>query len=91
MARDPHQIFREAHDGKRETLRVLWPELYDALKPPDDARKALCAAAVHDYPIPPAVGRMSLNGHPACVACLARCPRPGGYPLKLIDRREWHE
>lgn len=88
---DPYVIFREALASKRDILKTLWPDLYAALALPGEPRPTVCAAALHDYPIPPAVGRMSLNGHPACVACLARCPRPGGYPLKLIDRREWHE
>lgn len=93
---DPFRIFREETESKRETLKLVWADLYDALAQLDKAKPAWgCALAVHDRPgdgreYRPVAGRMWLNGIPACVDCLAAgSDRPGGYPLERTDPRSW--
>lgn len=83
MPGDPYRIFREESQSKRETLKLLWPELYDALMPPATARYAWNCALHGDRQGPPVVGRLWRNGTPACAACIRRaCDKPGGYPLE---------
>ena len=94
---DPYKTFREEAEWRRESLKTIWPELYADLAQLGQPRKAWgCAMAPHirvdgtrDYV--PVVGRVWLNGPPACRGCLDRsgCKRPGGFPLELKDPREW--
>jgi hypothetical protein len=94
---DPFKIFAEEAEFRRETLKTIWPDLYRALARPSTGKPAWkCALAAHrDYQgrqldTPPVVGRLWLNGPPACADCLARASaRPGGYPLDRINPKDW--
>jgi hypothetical protein len=98
---DPRDVFA-GNPTKHAALRVLWPELFEALAPgggPDSSggdgppmpeRVVPCAAGTHNG-VPPgarprAVARVTLNGTPACAACLAGRP---GYPLARTDPRTY--
>jgi hypothetical protein len=89
---DPHRVFRD-DPSRQETLKILWPELYNALAELDTASKVILCA-LHFAPIgsaewqarPPAVGRISDEyGPPACRGCITRIHGAdhSGWPLKL--------
>lgn len=95
---DPVRIFLDAEPWRRESLKSVWPDLYDALAPPAADRKAWGCGfhfgegergiALHH----PVVGRIWLNGPPACAECIkTKSRRKGGYPLDRVDPREWRE
>lgn len=93
---DPMAVFRSS-PGRHQALKILWPELHDALagETPEVAEhRALrrCAEMEHaDLPLeqrPIATGRVSLNHGFACPDCIRRkSKRPGGYPLAITDPR----
>lgn len=100
MAGDPFAIFREG-TSRQETLKVIWPELYECLagigkhaKP----RNLFCVIGdCVDVTTPrrarvPAAGRLTPNGHPACEKHLKLAEIPGGYPLARMteDEIEFH-
>lgn len=96
MAGDPFLIFR-ATPSRQETLKVIWPELYECLAGIGrhaEPRNLLCV--IGDCPVTtprrPAAGRLSPNGHPACAEHLKGAEIRGGYPLKRItlDEAEFH-
>jgi len=96
VAGDPFRIFREAGSARQENLKILWPELYSALALPAGSSKPNINCVVHStrYPgeheVLPAVGRLTLNGQPACRRCIeALSDRVSGYPLELTDPRTW--
>jgi hypothetical protein len=85
---DPLRIFTAASSSRQETLKAIWPELYESLAGTDEpasGRVTRCALyvvhAVDAEPDRPAVGRATFNGHPACDECLAALGRR--FPLKL--------
>lgn len=92
----PEGVFRSS-PGRHPALKILWPELYDALTgetPEAKADRSLrrCVEVEHaDVPLdlrPVAVGRVRLNHGFACADCIARkSDRPGGYPLAITDPR----
>ncbi len=88
---DPFKIFAE-DPGKRETLKLIWPDLHAVLnKHVNDARRQPppCVAAMHS-PQVEATGRLTLNGTPACAAHIRMmADRDLGYPLDIVDPREW--
>lgn len=98
MAGDPFRIFAEESESRRETIKLVWPELYQALARPAGAKPTWgCALSDHGDPpggrrsYHPVAGRIWLNGPPACGPCLNRLSdRPDGYPLDRIDPREWN-
>ena len=90
---DAHRVFRE-DPSRQETLKILWPELYNALADLDDGASRVILCALHDARIgsegwegrPAAVARISDQwGPPACRTCLARIHGAdhSGWPLKL--------
>lgn len=89
---DPFRVFVEAAEWRRESLKSVWPELYQALAPdPADKRPWGCGFHGLDGPYHPVAGRLWLNGPPACGECLkSKSQRKGGYPLDLIDPKEWN-
>jgi len=100
MAGDPFKLFAEESDSKRETLKMVWPALYDVLAGPLAAAADKpwgCAYAAHVDPLTgqrveyrPVVGRIWLNGPPACADCLVTLSsRPGGFPLTRVDPDKW--
>ncbi len=97
MAGDAYKTFREEAEWRREAVKTIWPELYADLAQLDTPRKAWgCALGAHlrdngGRRYEPVVGRIWLNGPPACGSCLAKSSdRPGGYPLDLVDNtRDW--
>lgn len=96
MPGDPCKVFREGEEYRREAVKTIWPDLYEALAQLDVPRRAWgCALSPHvrgeQREYAPVVGRIWLNGPPACAACLARSSdRPGGYPLDMIEKtRDW--
>ena len=100
MPGDPFKIFVEAEQWRRESLKGMWTELYVALAPDPADRQEWGCGFVHEgddmlrerRARHPVAGRLWLNGPPACAKCLAtRSDRPGGYPLELINPREWRE
>ena len=91
---DPWQLFK-ADPSRQETLKILWPALYDCLAQLDEAGPPrVIRCAVHpDTPIggaawkarPHAVARLVDEfGPPACRGCVNRTYAPGhpGWPLK---------
>jgi len=45
--------------------------------------------AIYSCPVP-VVGRIQLNGTPACALHIKASDRPGGYPLERVDNpKEW--
>lgn len=91
---DPRAVFRQS-PNKHRALATLWPELHEALAGIARATTApRCATGNHrDAPHdarPYAVARVTLNGTPACSACIAQSTRQpaGGHPLQLTDPRE---
>lgn len=95
---DPFVIFKEADEWRRETIKTIWPDLYVALAQLSAGKPAWgCALAAHYDPIAgkraeraPVVGRIWLNGTPACAGCLAALSdRPGGYPLDRLNPKDW--
>lgn len=92
MASDPFKVFREGSSQQQENIRLIWPELYDALFVPvgsGPAREFPCPICSIRYPnetAPPIVGRLTYNGHPACRGCIEQhADRPGGWPLARQD------
>ena len=91
---DPFRIF-EAGRSKQETLKMLWPELYECLAKLDVPRAAVvvrcavstCAPGTRPGPAAFATARLTSGGAPACahhVRLLA--DRPGGWPLRTEHR-----
>ena len=86
---DPWRIFKD-DPGRQNTLKMLWPDLYECLAQLDGsgpARVIKCALTpCVDVPLgtrPPAVARLFEYGPPGCerhVKTLA--DRPGGWPLR---------
>jgi len=83
---DPFVVFR-GNPSRQNTLKALWPELYEALVGPavPEAEKVVncvimpCTQA---DPRPRAVARLDRWGHPACAQhVLQYADRPGGWPL----------
>jgi hypothetical protein len=88
-----------ASPGRQESLRMFWPELYDALAgnvaidsdmPVKRPNCPICST----LPVPPEGGRREIiarlwrNGTPACHVCIERsADRPGGWPLKHQEGR----
>lgn len=86
---DPFRIFA-AGRSKQETLKVIWPALYECLArldKPSAPRVLHCVIGACSVAKPrrPALGRLTPNGHPACVEHLRTCERPGGWPLKRMS------
>jgi hypothetical protein len=98
---DPERVKRvvnaEGSDSNLNILKQIWPELYDAIAGQGDGRGLRCAfTSMHDagdlegWPL--AVGRVPLNGRPACQSCVnAFLTRyelrqiPQGYPLEGVE------
>ena len=97
MSADPYKVFREGEQYRREAINTLWPELYEALAQLDMPKPAWgCALIGHgtgeQRQYVPVVGRIQLNGTPACAIHLAASDRPGGYPLEMVqDTRKWRK
>jgi hypothetical protein len=95
VAGDPYKVFREGEQYRREAINTIWPELYEALAQLDMPKPAWgCALMGHgegeDRQYVPVVGRIQLNGTPACAVHLQVSDRPGGYPLEMVpDTRKW--
>lgn len=93
MPSDPFKVFREGSAQQRENIKMIWPDLYQALALPAGSKPNVTCAVCSGGPEHkrmPAVGRLTLNGTPACRDCInAISQRAGGYPLELIDPREW--
>lgn len=95
MTDDPIiRAYADTSQTKKDFLKSYVPELTLLLDRyvNDNRRPASCAVlaphAEDDIPMP-AIGRMTLNGTPACAGCLKTSDRPGGYPLDLVDPRKW--
>jgi hypothetical protein len=88
---DPWTIFK-SDEGRQNTLKILWPDLYECLAELDGAgppRVIRCVlGGCHDLPSadrPLAVARLNdIYGPPACRGCLDRIHGKGhpGWPLK---------
>jgi len=87
---DPWRIFKN-DPNRQETLRVLWPDLYECLAELDEPgppRVLLCVLAGNHPeggPRPLAVARIGDQyGHPACRKCIDKIHGEGheGWPLK---------
>jgi hypothetical protein len=87
---DPFRIFEQGR-SKQETLKMLWPELYECLAKldvPQADRVIRCPVGTCGSGRTPgvggrAVGRLTRNGTPACRAHLDKlADRPGGWPMK---------
>lgn len=96
MPGDPFAIFREG-GSRRETLKVIWPELYECLAGIGAFAKPRnlycvigeCSKAAKARAGVPAAGRLTVNGHPACKHHLhALADIPGGWPLRRLDSDE---
>jgi len=87
---DPFKVFREGEAYRREAIKTIWPDLYVALAELDAPRRQWgCPLSGHgtgpDRQFVPVVGRLHLNGTPACELHLRSSDRLGGYPLDLVD------
>lgn len=96
MADDPFRVFREGEEFRRECLSKIWPDLYDALARIGEPQRAWgCALQGHgdgdNRQYVPVVGRLHLNGTPACELHLRSSDRPGGYPLERQNPRKWRQ
>lgn len=97
MSGDAYKVFREGEAYRREAIQTIWPELYDALARLDMPKPALgCALVGHgtgeDRQYVPVVGRLHLNGTPACAIHLQASDRPGGYPLERVKNpAQWRK
>jgi hypothetical protein len=93
----PEEVFRAGPEYRQNLLKTTWPELHAALSPaPEDdgapSRRVTCVLGPCPFlPVaerPEAVGRLTLNGSPACAKHIRASQVPGGYPLKRApDRR----
>lgn len=68
---DDHGVFASGTEAKRNMLKQLWPELYDALAglgPGSAGRKMWCVVGgeQHSRERHEAVGRLGRMGHPVC-------------------------
>ena len=93
MSGDPFRVFREGEAYRREAVKTLWPDLYEALAELDAPKRAWpCPLIGHgtgaERQFVPVVGRLHLNGTPACELHLQSSDRPGGYPLELVENPE---
>jgi hypothetical protein len=85
---DPYAIFRNDTAGRQNTLKVIWPELYDCLAQIDGpaANKVIrCALGTCSGPSglhAPAVARLFPDGPPACSEHIRSSRRSGGWPLE---------
>lgn len=97
MSGDPYKVFREGEQFRREAIGKLWPELYEALAQLDMPKPAWgCALVGHgtgeNRQYVPVVGRLHLNGTPACAIHLEASDRPGGYPLEMVpNTKKWRQ
>ena len=93
---DPFAVYREGEEWRRVALEKTWPGLHEVLAGLD-APKPAWGCAFHGHgegpyrKYEPVVGRMWLNGPPACAEHLKASKREGGYPLERIDPREWKD
>jgi hypothetical protein len=94
MSDDPWKIFK-ADPSRQETLKILWPDLYDCLAELDEAgpaRVLRCVLGAHPTGQgPPAAGRIVDQwGAPACGPCIERVHGKGheGWPLKRETARQ---
>lgn len=90
------RAYREGADHQRESLGIVWPELGKLLARADEPRPAPHCAIAHtedgEACQRESVARIALNGAPGCALAIEeRAKRPGGYPLELVDPREWRE
>jgi hypothetical protein len=90
---DAYELFAHASSSRQETLRAVWAELYDelaGLATPGPSRVVKCAVYVA-HPIGSwraATKRLTENGHPACIDCIAEaCDITTGYPLTRVERK----
>lgn len=97
MLDEAARVFAGETESKRDMLRAVWPELYNVLYQATKTTERAWGCGFHhgenadgSTPYYPVMGRLWLNGPPACRGCLAsRAERPGGYPMERIDPREW--
>lgn len=89
---DAERIFRtEPRDSKRNMIKTVWPELYDALNGIGEGkpnRTVYCAVGdpEHIKQRHLATARITRMGHPACSVCVERlADRPGGWPLPAAE------
>jgi hypothetical protein len=92
---DPFEVFKAGTGGRQNTLKTIWPDLYDSLARVEQAGAARaadnnlrrCVLAAHPLGAgPPAVGRVGDKyGHTACRACIDKVHGPGhpGFPIKI--------
>ncbi len=90
-----YDIFAGGTETRHKALKMLWPELFDALR----AKAAVPGAATRVRPCelriahphgdrrPPAVARISAGGPAACQGCLDRLNRDGRHPLEYAELR----
>jgi hypothetical protein len=95
MSADPWQIFK-GDEGRQNTLKILWPELYECLAELDNAgppRVIRCVLSGRHPDVPTfsregrplAVARLDdAYGPPACRGCIDAVHGKGhpGWPLK---------
>lgn len=85
---DPFRIFK-ADPSRQETLKILWPDLYECLADLDTpGRSETLRCVLGEHPLgkgPPAVARIvDQHGPPACRGCIDKIHGSGhpGWPLK---------
>lgn len=96
------KVFAADGEARAETLKLIWPELHDALAGlagdlPDrqlTCASGRCAAPGLIGPRPVAVGRLNRGGAPACRPCIDRYGDGGSWPLagatvKQIGEISW--
>lgn len=94
LVADAERIFAAGSESKKNTIKMIWPELYDALAglgPGQQNRTVYCVlgSCPHTDPRPIAVARITKMGHPACRAHIAKlADKPGGWPLSAKENFE---
>jgi hypothetical protein len=90
---DAERVFASATDSKRNAIKMIWPELYDALAGVETGRTSrFVTCVIGECPRKPAgerpvaVARLTRHGHPACADHITRlADRSGGWPLPYKD------
>jgi hypothetical protein len=93
------RAYADVSADKRKTLGLIFPDLAAALAAankrieqaahPNGRPSHICAHVDHAGTIIAATGRTFPNGEPRCAEHLKHCKRPGGYPLQLVNPRDY--
>lgn len=91
---DAKAVYAGGEDWRKQALSKMWPGLHEVLAGLA-APKRVWGCAMGDHSdkreYVPVVGRLWLNGPPACAEHLKGSKRPGGFPLDRINPADWRD